>query len=447
MKSTKTVGGLIAPLAVICVMSLLLTGCDDDETDNTGEDATTAAVTTEASAKSDDKDAAARLAEWTYNPDVDWDTNYSEFFDLYWEVNFTDIFHYDEGPFWDAFYEHFPEIRDENVENWEGLEGTDGWFVADEDWNKEEYEENIAEVAEIVSESGEAAVGSHPEDPFRVDTSVMSDNYYDPDAATYHALFGTNGSCYDITKKTVVLTILLDTTTGSWNMDSEEDRQYMNAELYNLYIGTEWIKEQCARYGYNDSYFYYNWNDYPNLLIQASIAQDNKSFTDVRYDMVNMLYPISARMDKSRILSDYDAQNICFLFLCKQPIDGKEQNVSMSAENYSNSLEFVAMTNFLNGQYNCPANYAHEILHCFGLPDLYYESRKITQAYVDYGIQRQTNDIMRITWNQKSGKYIYDSIDNDFSELDAYYCFLTDKSDDVEKFNLGRRLPNRKSTR
>ena len=77
------------------------------------------------------------------------------------------------------------------------------------------------------------------------------------------------------------------------------------------------------------------------------------------------------------------------------------------------------------------ATFAHEILHCFGAYDLYYASKTIPQAYVDYCKQSNSKDIM---YTINLGKEIRMT----FTELCAYYVGLIDTCETVEIWGLGK---------
>ena len=91
------------------------------------------------------------------------------------------------------------------------------------------------------------------------------------------------------------------------------------------------------------------------------------------------------------------------------------------------------------GQINAPATFAHEMLHTFGAPDLYYAGKRgITQEYVSYAKSAGTNDIMRVTWDLNTNYYVYDSVKNEITDITAYYLGLTDYSSTVQEWGLGQ---------
>ena len=94
---------------------------------------------------------------------------------------------------------------------------------------------------------------------------------------------------------------------------------------------------------------------------------------------------------------------------------------------------------FMNceGYLECPSHFAHEMLHTFGVPDLYTAvDYGITQEYVDYAANSGLNDIMRINDDPETGLYVYDSIPNEVTDITAYYAGLTDYSETVNEWGF-----------
>lgn len=89
------------------------------------------------------------------------------------------------------------------------------------------------------------------------------------------------------------------------------------------------------------------------------------------------------------------------------------------------------------GQINAPATFAHELLHTFGAPDLYYAGKYgITDQYVKDVASSGLNDIMRVTWDLNTGYYDYNSVYNKITDITAYYLGLTDYSDSVQSWGF-----------
>ncbi|MBQ6295566.1 MAG: hypothetical protein IJQ41_03200, partial [Firmicutes bacterium] len=82
------------------------------------------------------------------------------------------------------------------------------------------------------------------------------------------------------------------------------------------------------------------------------------------------------------------------------------------------------------------STYAHEILHLFGVPDLYKAGSLITQEYADHmAAVTRTAPHPDIMYGGVAGWSVRDHA---FSEVDAYYAGLTDHCEDVEAYGLGK---------
>lgn len=77
-----------------------------------------------------------------------------------------------------------------------------------------------------------------------------------------------------------------------------------------------------------------------------------------------------------------------------------------------------------------PSTYAHEILHAFGAPDLYYVDTGIPQEFVDYCSQTGCNDIM---FTVNAGE----TISSEFTPLDAYYVGIGPRPAEADEWDLG----------
>ena len=91
-----------------------------------------------------------------------------------------------------------------------------------------------------------------------------------------------------------------------------------------------------------------------------------------------------------------------------------------------------------------PAVFAHEMLHTFGAPDLYWTDTYsvfeldygITKEFTDYVKENELNDIMRITWDPQTGNYLTKTIAQHITEITAYYAGLINHSDIVEEWGF-----------
>ena len=104
---------------------------------------------------------------------------------------------------------------------------------------------------------------------------------------------------------------------------------------------------------------------------------------------------IDTRIDAQSLKEKYGAENIIFFFFLNT---GQENQVvpravrKRAGDMWENELVNCYM--HFQGYVMPPASMAHEILHCFGAPDLYYQNDWIPQEYVDVCRDKYSDDIM-----------------------------------------------------
>lgn len=243
------------------------------------------------------------------------------------------------------------------------------------------------------------------------------------------------GSARHIDGRTLILSIYSDDPTSHWDYTSEVDKDTIEQTLYYLGIATDWISEQVSSYGANAE-FIYDWKAAPDLRYEATfdveLEKDDYIYTESVYPAQrSYLYE---NIDTEALLEKYDADNIIYMFFINSDFSNPANPVT-SPRAYLYGDEFY--TDHINlcvrfDEYYVtePSSYAHEILHCFGAYDLYYENEAITAEYVMHCAEIGSNDIM---YYVTTGDEIY----SDFTELDAYYIGLIDYSQDVKNWYLG----------
>jgi hypothetical protein len=147
---------------------------------------------------------------------------------------------------------------------------------------------------------------------------------------------------------------------------------------------------------------------------------------------------IEENINSNELMQKHNAQNILYIVYFDVP---ETNTVSSwcsfkSPNSNSNGMEIINIFNkhcYGEGKfyYSPAATFAHEILHAFGAPDLYYKNSRVPQEYVDYCNKIKSNDIM-FTIN------IGDTITVKFSELCAYYVGLKDSCSEVDEWKLGK---------
>lgn len=234
-----------------------------------------------------------------------------------------------------------------------------------------------------------------------------------------------------------VVTILADDTTSQWNLSEDADFRMYSTIYNNLKIGCGWIEQACAEYGRNVK-FVWDWDAHGELIYRASL---NRSIGDNYYGAYNDMQDfISNNIDSEGIKSAFGANGIIYMVCVDTPSSNTTASSTFSWEtSYPCEYEMCFMLMNYKGQINAPATFAHEMLHTFGAPDLYYAGKRgITQEYVSYAKSAGTNDIMRVTWDLNTNYYVYDSVKNEITDITAYYLGLTDYSSTVQEWGLGQ---------
>ena len=246
----------------------------------------------------------------------------------------------------------------------------------------------------------------------------------EPYISTYDGRYGSAGN---IDGTTVIVSIFADEQSTKWDMTSSEDLNTMNDTIESLQIATDFLVEGVAEYN-KKAKFIYDWSKYPDLKYTASFQED--LIRDGVYS-IEANY-IERNIDGEALKKKYRADNIIYMFFFNTDYSNTENSGTYSYWPNNLHIELINIyVRYKNRFVDYPALYAHEILHTFGAPDIYCANQVITQEYVDYCKEIDTDDIMYVI--RSFGSTIFE----EFTELDAYYVGLIDKSSDVQKFNLG----------
>lgn len=235
-------------------------------------------------------------------------------------------------------------------------------------------------------------------------------------------LFSSNGSVEKLSGKTLIVSIFVDDTQSSWQWDAYDARD--NSMAYTLlhYTGIAclWLTERAAEYGMKAS-FVYDWSADNDLYYGTVVPFCLTDYmTHELYEPVRDI--IIAKIDTPYLLNKYNADNIAYLVFAntafENPVHSCAYNSTPAVER---DYEFSFIFAREGGAMIAPAVIAHELLHLFGAPDLYYpdESYGISAAYVESLRQNQSDDIM-------FNLFAYgEKITNTFSPLDAAFVGLS----------------------
>ena len=300
-------------------------------------------------------------------------------------------------------------------------------------------------LAGCMEEEGyEGYEADYSEEQYESSEETEDEEYYSESETTYsdseygYPYDNHLGTAKELEGKIAVVSIFVNDATTGWNFESEADQQ-LDALIYkNLEVATDYLENVSKSYG-KDVEFIYDWEQYPELAVDLDITDIDYREVDSNY---NQFYnagsnSIDQNVQTAKILSDVGADQVIYMMYFNTP----ETNTITSTTFFCHDSEFTYEICFMfmncEGYLECPSHFAHEMLHTFGVPDLYTAADYgITQEYVDYAANSGLNDIMRINDDPETGLYVYDSIPNEVTDITAYYAGLTDYSETVNEWGF-----------
>ena len=253
-------------------------------------------------------------------------------------------------------------------------------------------------------------------------------------------LEGKLGSTGSIADRTVIVSVFADDSETKWDLLSAEDQYTVEAMRERLGVAVDWLERQCLANGVETELFY-DWAEDPSLFCTMDFsykrmikdATEVHTAADVYYDQ--RAYAMQY-IDGEALKQKYDAENIVYVFYFNVPGTVENRSWAMCDLSYCDVeiINIYTRNLFYNGTALQPAStFAHELLHCFGVPDLYCASATIPQEYVDYCGQIGSKDIMfRVNLDYE--------ITELFTEVSAYYAGLTDSCSDLSQWGLGTNM-------
>ena len=233
---------------------------------------------------------------------------------------------------------------------------------------------------------------------------------------------GRNGTADTIEGKTIIISIYANDEIVTWNNDLESDKNKIDDTLNNLKLATDYLTKEVSKYN-KTAAFTYDWKKYSDLKYEATFKDNIVDNYNDKY--ITQKEWIIDNIDILKLKQKYAADNVIFMYF----FNTDNTNTAITST-YNLDLDIVNVFPENNRYIVPPATYAHELLHTFGAPDLYFENITINQDYVDYLLEIDSDDIM---FKVTDTSLIID----EFTDLDAYYVGLIDSHPDIEKWNLG----------
>lgn len=247
---------------------------------------------------------------------------------------------------------------------------------------------------------------------------------------------GLRGSADVCSGNTVICTVFVNNPTDVWDFSDSEDTERRGHIRTYLGIACDYLEHEASRY---DQRLKFTWDfeAQPNL---AFIYDTNLSYEAEGWDEALWRY-LDENVDLNALSEQYHARNIIFL-TCMNTDESCEAVTSTRSwyPDMPYPYEFISLYYIDSGVVNCPAVYAHEILHTFGAPDLYMEDEEydIGDDFVSWVALNLPNDIMYHCSDAETGDYVYDRITNEISEVTAYYIGWLPESRIVKENGLAK---------
>ena len=246
------------------------------------------------------------------------------------------------------------------------------------------------------------------------------------------------GTAKELEGDIAIVSIFVNDASTSWDFTKTADQKLNDTIYSNLSIAVDYLEKNCRDYGKNVN-FIYDWNKYPELVYEINLNADYRTIDRDYYQFDSDVFQaIENEIPTETILKDLNTSQVIYMMFFNTPMSNQ---VTSCTRNYYQGMirpyEICYMLMNCNGYTDCPANFAHEILHAFGAPDLYSaDDYGITKEYVEYAKRTGLNDIMRINEDPNTGEYLYDRIANEITDITAYYAGLTDYSETVDEWGF-----------
>lgn len=250
---------------------------------------------------------------------------------------------------------------------------------------------------------------------------------------TIYTKCGTHGTAKRLNGKTAIVSVFASDDNVKWDFGKKEDYNRYNGCYQYLRIASEWIMDNAAKYNVRCE-LVWDWLAH-NCLYRLHTFPGNMVTYD-GFDAGAYYSYLDKEVPTDDILRETGAENILYIFFYNTPKSnpvGSYANPFGKLDDNVCGFEFVCLFTGEFKQITTPGTYAHEILHLFGVPDMYQASDyyNMSDKFIRAYKKQYPRDIMAGAATDQ-----YDRVQFTFSPLVAYYAGLTGSCDLVQKWNL-----------
>ena len=244
---------------------------------------------------------------------------------------------------------------------------------------------------------------------------------------------GTHGTAKRLNGKTAIVSVFASDHSVSWDFSKDDDICRYSGCYQYLGIAARWIMDQTARYNVHCE-LVWDWFEY-NCLYQTHTFPNNMVTYD-SFDQAAYIDYIDSEVHTDNIMRETNAENILYIFFYNtpesNPVGSYANPFGQLADNVG-GYEFICLFTGEFHQITTPGTYAHEILHLYGVPDMYAknDSYNMSDRFIKAYQKQYPWDIMAGAPTSR-----YDRVQFTFSPLVAYYAGLTHSCDLVDKWGL-----------
>ena len=250
------------------------------------------------------------------------------------------------------------------------------------------------------------------------------------------------GSAGKLEGTVLYVSIFASESTHVW----KEDDQNIVDTIYNdLSIASDFLVDQAASYG-KELNIIWDWKEFHQLYYETTLDVKFKDILTENGTLSNAVWAyIEKNVNSEGLRQAFEADSVVYMVYLRSDKGNTQPSCTRDFYDwmpYPYEICYIQANN--RDGLVPPSVIAHESLHAFSAPDLYWTTsysafslaNGITQDFINYIDSIELNDIMRYTWHPRTYKYLYDSICQEITPITAYYVGLIDQCDLVDDWGL-----------